>query len=254
LLANNIGKNPFEFMDRLLNQGEMYYHTHFHRKPAYPDIKSIENVIADLVKIKTSDVAAILAEEAIKNITAHITKKFEQPQINAVAAGFNADLDLARLCYVACRLLQPRVVIETGVANGVTSSFILQALEKNGKGELHSIDLQPLSVYDGSEVGSFVPENLRQRWHLQFGSSKRLLPKLARQLEHIDIFIHDSLHSYHNVRRELKSVTPYLAGSYAVLVDNIVGNSAFTEWTSRTSPRYSAIVKEKNSLFGFAYN
>ena len=37
-----------------------------------------------------------------------------------------------------------RKVVETGVAHGVTSRFILEALERNGRGFLWSIDLPPL--------------------------------------------------------------------------------------------------------------
>lgn len=39
------------------------------------------------------------------------------------------------------RILRPTVVIETGVANGISSAFILKALDKNNEGMLYSIDL-----------------------------------------------------------------------------------------------------------------
>jgi hypothetical protein len=50
--------------------------------------------------------------------------------------------------YVAVRTLQPRVVVETGVASGWSSAHILRALEANGAGVLHSIDLP--NVQEGS--------------------------------------------------------------------------------------------------------
>jgi predicted O-methyltransferase YrrM len=45
------------------------------------------------------------------------------------------------IIYTIIRCLKPRIVIETGVANGASSTFILSALEKNNLGKLYSIDL-----------------------------------------------------------------------------------------------------------------
>jgi hypothetical protein len=39
------------------------------------------------------------------------------------------------------RSLKPRVIVETGVASGLSSAHILRALAANGTGTLHSIDL-----------------------------------------------------------------------------------------------------------------
>jgi hypothetical protein len=43
--------------------------------------------------------------------------------------------------YAAIRARKPSCVVETGNADGVSSSYFLPALRKNGKGKLHSIDL-----------------------------------------------------------------------------------------------------------------
>ena len=58
----------------------------------------------------------------------------------------DADTDLSDFCYVICRALRPRNVVETGVGSGVTTSFILQALAANGEGHLWSIDLPPIGA------------------------------------------------------------------------------------------------------------
>ena len=47
----------------------------------------------------------------------------------------------AELIYVIVRLLRPNCIVETGVAAGVSSTFILEALNRNDRGELYSIDL-----------------------------------------------------------------------------------------------------------------
>ena len=38
--------------------------------------------------------------------------------------------------YILMRKIKPKIVVETGVSFGVTSSFILQAMEDNGFGIL----------------------------------------------------------------------------------------------------------------------
>src|SRR5206468_1634571 len=53
----------------------------------------------------------------------------------------NGTVTLGRLCYLACRQLHPNRIVETGVAYGVTSAYMLQALAENEEGELSSIDL-----------------------------------------------------------------------------------------------------------------
>ena len=55
--------------------------------------------------------------------------------------------------YFLVRELKPEKIIETGVHRGVSSLFILQALEDNGKGELYSIDL-PLAEYNTDSRGA----------------------------------------------------------------------------------------------------
>jgi predicted O-methyltransferase YrrM len=252
MVAANFGRNPAEFLDRALNTVELYYHTYLHRRPQYDKVLEMEQVVSDLERHLSIDLKTILHEDPMERITEYVINGFNNPKLNAVRSSFNADLDLARLCYLLCRVGKPRIVIETGVANGVTSTFILQALEANGKGELHSIDLPPLAVYGGSEVGSLVPQNLRHRWRLHLGSSRRLLPPLVKRAGKVDLFVHDSLHSYHNVKRELRVVSRHLSPEGIVVVDNIANNSAFTEWARKHQPKFQSVVRESKSILGIA--
>ncbi len=103
----------------------------------------------------------------------------------------HADLSLARLCYAVCRLLRPEIVLETGVAYGVTTALVLKALQVNGKGRLYSIDLPPLGENADAFVGYLVPEALRARWTVNRGVSKRVLPQLLPRLGRVDLFIPD---------------------------------------------------------------
>lgn len=166
----------------------------------------------------------------------------------------NADFALARMCYAVCRLLKPEVVIETGVAYGVTTAFILKALQMNGRGRLYSIDLPPLRKDADAFVGYLVPEELKGRWSLHRGVSKRILPKLLSRLGRVDIFVHDSLHTLSNMLRELRLVTSYLERPSIVIADDIQRNEAFAVWVKETSPTHWAVFREeeKEALFGIA--
>ncbi len=174
------------------------------------------------------------------------------PRGAVLSAAHNADLSLGRLCYAACRALEPEVVVETGVAHGVTSAFVLKALDRNGRGTLHSVDLPPLGRGAAALVGGLVPDGLRARWKLHRGVSGRLLPALVADLGSVDVFVHDSLHTYRNMRRELDIVTPRLARPSLVIADDVGGNAAFAHWSASLDPAFRAVLREesKDALCG----
>jgi len=110
--------------------------------------------------------------------------------------------------YLLVRCLKPEIVVETGVCYGASSAYILQALNDNQRGMLHSIDLgnapnEPPSNY-------FVPRQLRGRWNLIIGDCKRELPPLLERLGRVDLFHHDSLHTYDHMMWEYDTAFPYL--------------------------------------------
>ena len=138
---------------------------------------------------------------------------------------------LGELCYLTCRRLRPAVVVETGVAYGVTSAYILQALDENGYGELHSIDLPPLAANAKQYVGHFVPFELRTRWRLHVGLANRLLPVILRETGSIDVFVHDSLHTYSHMKWEFETALQALRPGGVIISDDVEGNRAFEEIT-----------------------
>ena len=62
-------------------------------------------------------------------------------------SGVSIGTTLGVVLYAVCRIRNPGIVVETGVASGVSSSYILCALENNEHGELYSID-QPWRQHD----------------------------------------------------------------------------------------------------------
>jgi hypothetical protein len=139
----------------------------------------------------------------------------------------DADVRLGRLAWCLARHLRPERVVETGVARGLTTRVLLEALARNGGGRLWSIDLPPLLEHGlADETGVAVPERLRDRWTLLRGSSRRLLGGLVAGLGRIEVFVHDSMHTTRNVRFELERVWPALTPGGAALIDDVERNAA----------------------------
>jgi predicted O-methyltransferase YrrM len=147
----------------------------------------------------------------------------------------NGTATLGELCYLTCLRLRPQATVETGVAYGVTSTYILQALADNGCGELSSIDLPPLASDAESYVGHFIPRELRNRWKLHLGPAKRLLPSVLRETGTIDLFVHDSLHTYSHMKWEFESALRSLRPGGVIIAVDIDGNRAFEEITRHPS-------------------
>jgi hypothetical protein len=148
-------------------------------------------------------------------------------------AGYNdGDRALVRAIWCLVRHRHPRHVVETGVAHGFTSRFILEAMERNGFGHLWSIDLPQLDPALRARIGVAVSDDLRHRWTLIPGSSRRELPLLLDKLGTIDMFVHDSLHTEANVRFEMDAAAKHLSAGGAMVVDDIDTNWGFRKATN----------------------
>jgi len=143
--------------------------------------------------------------------------------------------------YCALRHLKPEVVIETGVAHGYSSWLILNALNKNEYGKLYSIDLPNMDFTKGYQVnrismqpGWVVPNELMSRWVLDLGDSKTLLPNLVNKLDRIDVFFHDSDHSYESMKFEFDCVLPKIKKQNGIIFsDDIYKSTAFDELVNK---------------------
>lgn len=143
-----------------------------------------------------------------------------------------------KVWYTMVRLVKPQVVLETGVHDGLSSALILRAMSRNNRGRLVSIDLPDLNLPNGvGGPGWLIPDELKSRWHLCLGDSRRLLPLLARQHAPIDIFIHDSDHRAEFQTFEYRTVRPFLASDGLLLSDDAIPDLFATlakEWGAST--------------------
>jgi Methyltransferase domain len=176
-------------------------------------------------------------------IVAELEAKGIRPGPESFGSWNDGDAGLVRAIWCLTRHLRPKNVVETGVAHGVTSRFILEALEKNGSGHLSSIDLPPMERVWREQVGLAVSESHAGRWTYIKGPSRLRLPKLLSQLGQIDLFIHDSLHSERNVRFELDRAWANLRPGGAIVVDDVDANWGFRSFTKTFSGHQSVICE-----------
>jgi len=146
--------------------------------------------------------------------------------------------------YAAVRALEPQVVLETGVANGVSSAYVLLALNKNGQGRLHSIGLDdPAFLPSAREIGWLVPSWLRERWTLHLGDARKLLPELLPGLGALDIFIHDSLHTHEHMVWEFETAYPSLRSGGLLMADDALWNTAFPDFSRSVGAKHAQILR-----------
>ncbi|MGH7692791.1 MAG: class I SAM-dependent methyltransferase, partial [Candidatus Dormibacteria bacterium] len=96
------------------------------------------------------------------------------------------------LLYVLIKRCRPRIMVEAGVANGHSTVISLSALQANACGELHSFDIS-------NSVGSLLRDVERARWTLHVCSPQSAgigFRHLVNELGPVDLFFHDSDHSY----------------------------------------------------------
>jgi cephalosporin hydroxylase len=130
--------------------------------------------------------------------------------------------------YVLIRAHKPQIVVETGTEKGLGSLVIAEALRKNGKGKLVTIDMEPSSgLLIGPEYSGTIERMI--------GDSLECL--LA--IDTIDFFIHDSDHSAEHELAELNAVLPRLSADAIVLSDNSHVTNELQKWALLNERRFA---------------
>lgn len=187
--------------------------------------------LSKLLGVPIKEIDSAYNELAESKFLHDLNKKTVHPKILHYVSMFSPFR--APILYLICRFVKPDVVIETGVKDGFSTSFTLYALEMNKKGRLYSIDLPNRpgqELRETQSTGWLVPKEFHHRWKLILGSSRDKLPTLLENVRNVDIFFHDSDHSYENMMFEFDKAWGYLMPKGFLLVDDITENSAFSEF------------------------
>lgn len=221
------------------------------RNPAYT-VRSLlndwvgadERFVAGATGVPFRRVRSFLTEPFAAGAFRQRLKECEKELAGVEAQG--ADLYAKKVLaqYVLVRAVEPDVVVETGVANGVSSAYILLALERNARGHLYSVDIgEGEFLPAGRETGWVVPQSLRARWSLHLGDAKLLLPRLLAELGEVDIFIHDCLHTYEHMLWEFRAAYPSLREGGFLVADDALWNAAFPEFARAVQSRHVRIIR-----------
>jgi len=143
-----------------------------------------------------------------------------------------------QLLYLATRMGKPSVVVETGPFNGASTAFVLAALERNGRGRLVSFDVADardalgVPLPPGREPGWLVPHELRGRLELVLGDVRRTLERRLATVGTIDLFVHDSLHTFRQMSFEFRVAWKHLRPGGLLISDDVFWNPAFWLFTT----------------------
>jgi predicted O-methyltransferase YrrM len=170
--------------------------------------------------------------------------RLEREIADALMRPGTADATLTSLLFLLIVMRKPQRVIETGVWHGVSSYVILSAMKDVGTGRLISIDLPPLNRGARVEVGNVVPQHLREHWSLRLGASDQLLPTAISERSGVDLFIHDSDHSYRNMMIEFRLAWNGLPAGGLLVADDAHANDAIVDFCD-TVGRTPCIVQRQ---------
>lgn len=205
---------------------------------------SDEKSIAHMTGVSARQVRAYMDEPIITPEFAELLKGAAREMSKAPVVTADLFAKKVLLQYAAARALVPDCIVETGIANGVSSSYLLLAIKKNGKGKLHSIELGDSALLPtGAAPGWLVPAWLRGPWQVHIGDSRQVLPRLLSRIGPIDLFIHDSLHTYDHMMWEYEIAYPALRQGGLLLSDDALWNDAFCDFARKANEPTSRVLR-----------
>jgi predicted O-methyltransferase YrrM len=158
---------------------------------------------------------------------------------------FNSERELSCFLYTYVLLEKPAVIVETGVANGVSTKVVMSALEQTG-GCLNSFDIDEEASSSYCGEGNWNFHKLPKK-----DVAKSLLAEVAK-FNSVDLWIHDSNHGFKWQYFEYKLAILKLLPTNGLLVSDDI--DASTAWgTLANSTNYSFKMAFDNRKFiGYA--
>lgn len=134
-------------------------------------------------------------------------------------------------------------ILESGVAAGKSTTFILNQQNEVGQGTLHSIDIT-------SKVGDLIPSHLKDRFNLHVlpqVNRKMKFREIVSDLTQIDIFLHDSDHSIEYQLFEIETVLRINLSIKWILIDDI--NIETVEYIKNNSNVKSLMILDEGHKY-----
>ena len=149
------------------------------------------------------------------------------------------------LLYFLIRKFKLVNIVETGVAAGWSSLFILRALKKNGKGYLYSSDFPYFRQQNPEKNIGLLAKNESNKddWFLDIRGDDVALPKIVQLLKNntIDLIHYDSDKSYSGRDKALKVLNPKINSKTIIIFDDIQDNLHFKNYIEKNDKKFISI-------------
>lgn len=181
---------------------------------------------------------------AVETIRKQSQGTIKELQNSGIDLGGGGAIDLL---YFFTRLIQPRRILETGVAAGWSSFAFLLAIERNRTGVLLSSDLPYFRIANPERyIGILVPEKYRSdNWQLEMKGDQFNLPKLLDISKKIELVHYDSDKRKASRIAFLNTIEKFIADDAIVIMDDIQNNLAFRDFVANSKLTYTVVKSEE---------
>jgi predicted O-methyltransferase YrrM len=136
--------------------------------------------------------------------------------------------------YCVVRACRPGLIVETGTHDGLGTSLLLRAAERNAAEgsptRVITLDIDPAS-------GWLIPEHLRELLEVHTGDTRETLPRALEGRE-VGMIIHDSEHTAERERFEFGVALEHAAPSLVLISDNAHATTALSDLARELGVEY----------------
>jgi hypothetical protein len=101
--------------------------------------------------------------------------------------------------------------------------------------------MEDTALPPGRGPGWIIPETLRARHRMLLGDAAVLLPTVLAEFAEIDIFIHDSLHTYSHMLWEYRTAWPKVRKGGFLMSDDVFWSAAFHRFAREQRRPYTLV-------------
>ena len=185
-------------------------------------------------------------ERDLSNEAKILFEEFKLKKESIANDSWDAEFSLFNLIFTLIKCNNFSFIVETGVANGTTTSAIMSALDKNGNsGTLHSFDILPQAAKAYSGEGNWIFHLLPSK------SAHKEMVRIINKLQPSDLWIHDSDHGYRWQKFEYLLALRHLKPGGILISDDIDASPAWGE-LAKTHFKKSFIILDSRKLIGIA--
>ncbi|WGR92954.1 class I SAM-dependent methyltransferase [Bradyrhizobium sp. ISRA443] len=194
--------------------------------------------VASILNVPYSEVADYFAEiENDESFKHHLARLWESHP-ERYRTDDNQSIGRRMVWYAIARIRKPKLIVETGVDQGLGATVLCAALMRNSTqghpGRYYGTDINP-------KAGFYLQEPFSKHGEILYGDSIESLRKLEGP---IDLFINDSDHSAEYEAAEYEVVKRKLSQSAIILGDNSHVTSKLAEFSVREGRKFVFLSEE----------